>query len=815
MATKTITIPDFDFSNFYYPEILTALNQYQRINVPEITDEADEEPFQQLNRCYSLVGHLNNVLLDTVATESLLPTARLLESVRGHLALIGYTLNQATPAVTDLIIEFSKVFNVATNVLPDRSRFGTQETSENPQIIYENLESVTIQRTDRATAMFAFNAGKIKILDNTFDGGDKVTVLGVDFAPGIDFSVGGSIAATLLNLKTAINSSGNPELLGIIYAISDGVDTLSLIPIDNLIENITTIEVDAGTDNFEVENGSFGSNQSGAAATPALPFLLFTNTPKIGDAFYIAHGDVMWDGIEFLFNTFGSGVTGVWEFFDGSSDDQKPTSVTNLGAQLELDLTSLLGSSNRAGSVVKVVLNSSGASEIIVSTWNGSKNIGTTTGLLGQVSVSTSIQDYIIGTFWNEVNNLTDETQGFTQDGVINYELPQNISQNWIATTINAVSGYWLRFRVISVSSPVNPEPDTINIAADKQYLKSEIVQGQTVAEAPLGSSNGAQDQEFILTFRPLIVGSLLVEVDEGSGFTPYTKVENFLNSTSQSRNFVLEISGDDVATITFGDGIRGKIPPSGVDNIRVIYRIGANSNGNVGANTIVVNKSGVPFVNRVFNPRQAAGYTIKEGSTEEDLARLKIEGPASIRTLGRAITPEDIEFLATQYTDSNGSKIVERAFAFEETFGVKTVQLVVVGQGGGVLTEAQKSSLDDYFNGNKSENIDGVLVANHEVTSTNYTPNVIDVTVVVTGGNVATITNAIKALLNPTAKFSDGVTYRWEPEGEVPVSLISSVIFEVDPTNIKKVVISSPAGDTVLGERELPLAGTITVTVV
>lgn len=815
MAVKTIETPDFDFSGFYYPEILRALIQYQRVNVPEVTDESDEEPFQQLLRSYALVGHLNNVLLDVTATESLLPTSRLLESVRGHLALIGYKLSQASPSVADVVLEFSKTFDVTTTIVPERSRFGTEETSESPQILFENIDGYTIDPTNKPTAVFSFNAAKIKILNNTFDAGDQITVDGVAFAPGSEFSVGATIADTLANLAEAINTSSDPSIVNRIFALNDGVDEIQLIPLDPTLENFGVVEVDNATDNFEIQNAAFGSNKAGSAVTPGVTFDMFTNTPKPGDAFYVSHKHVMWDAINLVFSVIGSGVTGVWEFYDGNTDDEKPDSVTNLGSNLKLDLTTLLGDQDRTGTIVKVVLTSSGASELVVSKYEGGKNVAYTKGLLGQVSITTDEQGYVVGSLWNEVNQLTDNTNGFTEDGSVTYELPQNLTQNWGKAKINSVDGHWLRFRVISVTNPVNPEIDEMNITEDKQYLLVSAVQGQTVAEAPLGSSNGAADQKFTLTFKPLIEGSLEIEVDEGSGFEPWNSVDNFLNSTSQTKDYKLEIKGNDEATITFGDGKRGKIPSPGVDNIRAIYRIGADVNGNVGAETIKVNKSGISFVNRVFNPRQASGWTVKEGSTEEDLARVKIEGPASIRTLERAITPEDIEFLARNFTDSNGSKIIERAKAIEETFGVKTIELVVVGQAGAILTEDQKEDVQNFFNGSKTEGIEGSLVANHEVNVVNYTPREINVDVTVTGGNAATITNAIKALLNPSATFNDGVTKRWGFGAEVPFTVIISAIFEVDPVNIKKVDLTTPSANVSLGPRELPLAGNIQVTIV
>lgn len=929
-----VTIPDFDFSGTYYPEILRALIQLQRINVPEITDESDEEPYTQLLRSYALVGHLNNVLLDVTATETLLPTARLLESVRGHLALIDVRLEQAKPASTDVILEFSKVFLISTLIAPEDNQFATVETDESPQIIFENNDSFTIDPTNEPTSIFTFSAGKIKILDNAFDGGDFVTIEGVDFVEGVEWSAGVTIALSLDSLATAINTSVDDAINGRIKAIVGNDNTISVIPIIQDVESIVITESDGATDNFEVASGTFGPDRKGLASTDGLFFDLFPSKPKVGDLVYFAHKDIMWDALEWVFNTPGSGFELSFEFFDGNLEDAKPNSVINLGSNLEMDVTDLLGTNDRTGAAIRVVLSSSGSSEIVVSQFVGGKNIITTTGLLGQTAVSTDEQDYVVGTFWGEVSDTVDATVGLTIDEKVSYTLPQSLSQNWTKTTINGVDGHWSRMRVISFSetaavltgtnlnllgldtsnfnvkiqidafasteiditadlgvsgsyvigdlvtninaalsavhislasvasdvggqlrltSPTanqsskveltapsgtdatleafglsesdfphtqngiggNPNVDRIRIDTGNQFLLVPVVQGQTVAEEPLGSSNGAPDQEFILTQRPLIEGTLLIEVNEGSGFQPWDSKENFLNSSSASKHYVLEIQADDTAIVTFGDGTRGKIPVPGVDNIRAIYRIGADIDGNVGANTITINKSGISFVNRIFNPRQALGFAVKEGSTDEDLARLKIEGPATLRTRGRGITIPDIEFLATQFETSVGSKIVSRALGIEETFGVKTIELIVVGQAGILLTEAQREELTDFFNGNKIKNIDPVLLANHEVTVVNYTPQIIDVTATVTGGNEEQIKNALVSLLNPDAVFDDGITKRWAFGQEIPFSVIIAEIFEVDPVNIKKVVLTVPATDTQLGTRELPLPGTISISVI
>ena len=812
---KLIEIPDFDFSGFYYPDIIRALIQFQRTNVPEITDEGDEEPFQQLLRSYALVGHLNNVLLDISANETLLPTARLLESVRGHLALIDVRLKQASPASADIVLEFSKVFDVPTNIVPLNSQFGTVETEDIAQILFETNESFTIQPTDEPAAIHAFTAGKIKIKDNAIEGGDIVEVETVQFRPGIEYVIGANILETLNNLTAAINNSTSQLIIGRVAAINDGVDIISVIPLDQAVETILITEIDNATDNFEVLSGGFGPNRTGIYSADSVFQNLFEDTPKAGDLIYVTHNDIMWDALEFVFDSAGSGINFAVEFQDNNFEDAKPDIVTNLGSNLEMDLTTLLGDTNRKGAVVRVVLSSTGAFELLVSDFVGGKNILTTKGLLGQALVSVDEQDYVVGSIWNEVSDTDDGTNGLTENGKIEYTLPQNVSQNWIKSTINTTEGHWLRLRVISVTAPVNPSVDRVRIDTGAQFLLVPATQGQTVADAPLGSSNGGPGQIFTLTFRPLIEGTLIVEVNEGSDFQEYNLKENFLASNSASKDYTLNISGDDIATIKFGDGVQGKVPTPGVDNIRAIYRIGADQDGNVGSSTITINKSGISFVNRLFNPRQAQGFDEKEGSTDQDLARLKIEGPATLRTRGRAIATPDFEFLAIQFEDSNGSELVARALAIEETFGVKTVELVVVGKSGALLTEAQRDELTNFFNGNKALGIDPVIVTNHEATIVNYTPRIIDVTATVTGGNEEQIKNAITALLNPDATFDDGVTKRWDFGQLIPIAVIISEIFEVDPVNIKNVIITVPAADVILDTRELPLAGSISVTVV
>lgn len=131
------------------------------------------------------------------------------------------------------------------------------------------------------------------------------------------------------------------------------------------------------------------------------------------------------------------------------------------------------------------------------------------------------------------------------------------------------------------------------------------------------------------------------------------------------------------------------------------------------------------------------------------------------------------------------------------------------------MLHQAQREELRDFFNGNKPKGIKPTIRQTTEVTVVNYTPRIINIDAIVTGGNAETIKNAVSALLNREATFNDGVTKRWAFASEIPRSTIIAEITNVDPINIKKVILNLPATDIQLTTRELPLAGNINIVVI
>jgi hypothetical protein len=255
------------------------------------------------------------------------------------------------------------------------------------------------------------------------------------------------------------------------------------------------------------------------------------------------------------------------------------------------------------------------------------------------------------------------------------------------------------------------------------------------------------------------------------------------------------------------------------VNNIRLSeYRIGGDTDGNVGAEQITSNIDGINFVGALGNPMAAIGWTIAEAGDEVDLERMKDVGPASIRNDGKAVSPSDIPRVAVdEYRTGEGSALIQRAFAVEEAYGPKTVQLVVVGSGGNFLNEEQLSDVDVYFNGDRYSipPKDGVLLLNTELTSVNYQPRSTDVTVTVYGSGITVtqIVKAISAYLDPLATDENG-EYQHDFGGLLAVVMLDCAISDIS-SNIKNIVRTAPAADINLGPRQLPIPGTIVVTIV
>lgn len=561
------------------------------------------------------------------------------------------------------------------------------------------------------------------------------------------------------------------------------------------------------------EDGGIFTDHTADANSPTTPADDFSpwTSPAVGDSLYIAHSQALWNKIGWTITTSMSGIVGVWEYFDGNFNKANPDSVADNGSTLTFELNGYLGTANRTGTLIRVKLNNNGTFEDVLSTWTGSHNV-VITGLLGQSSASVAIEDYTIGSDWEPPSDLVDNTASFTTDADVDYTLPQTLTENWISGEVDGKDAYWMRFRIVETSTPTSPVLQRARIDQGDQYVVRPATQGITQLDNGLGSSTGLPDQSFQVTKDNYIDSSSTVFVDA----VEWTSVGDLIASEPSDEHYTISLTDNDAAIVDFGDGKTGKTPPLGVNNVDVWYRYGAQSNGNAGANTITIDKTGVSFVSSITNPRPAQGWSQADAASSESLAQAKILGPGQLRVIHTALGPSDVIAVTLTFQNDQGARPFSRAAAFEEGFGPKTLELVVVVKGGGQATQTQLDDLSLYFNGDKLAvpPVASHYISNQEVTAVNFTQKVIDIEATVTG-NVTSeeVTNALAKVIQPEALKSDGVTHEWEFGAEIPLSRIGHEIHDTDPS-ITKVVLVTPSSDIVLTQRELPILGNVNITI-
>jgi hypothetical protein len=800
MASQTlIEVPDVFFSAFYYPELYRELilDVRRRRDELGLTDENEYELHVQTIRAFALVGHLVNTHTDVAATELLIDSAGLLESVKRLLRLIGVETKSASPSAVDLLLTLSAVTSSdQVGFIPELAEFSTDST---PPIPFEALTAVDLDRTDRVSYVYA--------LEQTQNGSD-----GVLSTTSPDIFSSATIALTSANLGDHLFLSNSAAGQGGEFRVTEvpTANTARLVKIPGSKAPAFQTET-----NLTWSLKSWSSDWSAEANGAGTPFTPWSATPSIGDLLYIGHKQMMPGEVTFALTSYASGITLVAEYYDAVLSKFYPKAVADDGdGTITLNIDTLLGSGvSRAGAEVVVENINTGVKEVLTSIYAGGENRVETLGSLGQTTISTSIKDYKITSEWVPLFNQSDATSNFTKDGALTYDLPQNTERSWREVDVNTLDGWWVRFRVVS-SAGANPIFDEIDIDTGAQYMLVRVTQGETVGPQVLGSSSGHAGQTFSLPNSPYFDDSEVVEVDESGGgnWQPYTHAMNFLNSRTTSRHYMRAVDGDGVATLRFGDAITGKVPPAGTDNVRAQYRIGGDVNGNVGVGAVALNSDGTPGISSVSNPRSAVGWKAKDGATDADLNRLKRDAPAALRTRDTGSMGGDVERLALNWKNSDGVKPVARAVAFEEALGLKTVKLMVVGPGGQPLSADDKTALEEYFNGSRARRppTSGVLLMNHEVSVFNYEPKVVAISATVTwqDGNAQTIRAALLNLLSPLAIESDGVTFIWQYNGFVSYSRVDHEIHSVSPNivDIPALTINGASSSLKLTSNQLPI---------
>lgn len=248
---------------------------------------------------------------------------------------------------------------------------------------------------------------------------------------------------------------------------------------------------------------------------------------------------------------------------------------------------------------------------------------------------------------WVTLDIDRDTTLGLNISGLIRLHLP--ILRR---AERNGRIAYWIRCRLDFKDTEsrygVSPQINRLQVtswggsvgATNVTRVKNEVV----------GRSDGTPGQRFYTEHKPLIARTsdeyLIVKRDDGRE-ERWQEVSDFSSSTALDRHYTID---SDSGEIRLGPALPqrdgqvhryGALAPKNAMLIMTGYRYGGGLIGNVAANTLTVLKTALPYVERVANRQAAQG-----GKDAENLENAKTRVPGYMRSLGRAVTSSDFEYL-------------------------------------------------------------------------------------------------------------------------------------------------------------------------
>ncbi|SCL34976.1 putative baseplate assembly protein [Micromonospora rhizosphaerae] len=215
-----------------------------------------------------------------------------------------------------------------------------------------------------------------------------------------------------------------------------------------------------------------------------------------------------------------------------------------------------------------------------------------------------------------------------------------------------------------------------------KVFRSVPVEQGRLFTGQFLGTSDGSPDQRFPLPHPGLILRPPGAALPGGITVTTtlpddtaqkWTLRDTLAFSGPAAPDFAVRVDDQDRATVVFGDGRFGAVPPPDA-RVSATYRVGGGTAGNVppGAIGVILDAPRLARLGAtVTNPAGAAG-----GADRESIEHAVRHAPAVFRSMRRAVTAADYEAIALSF--KGVAKVRAVATSWNE------VTLFVAPEGGG-----------------------------------------------------------------------------------------------------------------------------------
>ena len=279
--------------------------------------------------------------------------------------------------------------------------------------------------------------------------------------------------------------------------------------------------------------------------------------------------------------------------------------------------------------------------------------------ILFQVAGETLLPSKILFESWNGETfaqvRTVDQTGNLRYTGTAFLYLPDPLPE----ATFFGETGYWLRMSMSSFSRSDRPAPQIMgldfNIVEAKQQQRGaeqyfsteayEVDKTLELLESPVLDTEIWVDEINELsmgqigTLEAAMPGKVRVEREEGAVthcWVRWERVNNLLLSGRDDRVYEVDAMA---GLVHFGNGRSGKVPPKGLQNIRVSYSYGGGSRGNLAEGQVNALLGSLPRITGVKNIAPMCG-----GTDQPPMEKIEVLGNKGIRHRGRALGASDFE---------------------------------------------------------------------------------------------------------------------------------------------------------------------------
>jgi len=321
-------------------------------------------------------------------------------------------------------------------------------------------------------------------------------------------------------------------------------------------------------------------------------------------------------------------------------------------------------------------------------------------------------------------------------------------------------------------------------------------LQGETFTQD--FSSDGTINQKKSVNQFPVIQNSVEVYVDD----VLWTEIDFFAFADSNDEVYVLSFDENDKGTIEFGDNVFGFVPPLG-SVIRVIYRVGGGTSGNITAGAVSGSITG--FVNNlnpvevpISNDEAASG-----GANAQSVSLSKIFIPRHLKTIDHAVTDDDYDTLSSSFSDPAAGTVAKANAALRGGELNKIDIFVWTRLPDGTLTGASlalRNALKAYI---VERN-----VISHDVAVFSGVTEPVNISADVVYAASKTESEAEAAITTALQNFFNSEDLN--PGNTVLLSELYSIIFNL--TEVQSLIITNPTDDVEIQPSRIAVLGAVTL---